>query len=206
MRKKPMTVLIDMDNTIVDWTSAVSKEWKKLPKNKHPNDKNDKSLNDIFSLPDRYQEDMQHMLGQPNFYYDMDPLPGAIDTLRVLKVMGELRHADFILCTHIESYEPYAINDKKRWIHKHLGSQWENVIFVTGSNDKSNLGADLIIDDSPDVLTKCKCATICYSQPYNTHIPSLIPSFTWSHRDELIRLILNFHDLNLKSKYKNEYI
>ncbi|WP_415913384.1 5' nucleotidase, NT5C type [Neptuniibacter sp. QD37_11] len=81
---------------------------------------------------------------KPGAYFDMTPLPGALDAVKELITLG----FDVWIATKPPTGVPHAYSDKVKWILKYL-PELEKKIIIT--HDKGTLGDsyDFLCDDRP---------------------------------------------------------
>lgn len=75
-------------------------------------------------------------------YFEMEPIPGAIEAVRELIARGH----DVWLATKPPTAVPHALADKLRWVMRHIPELTRKVIFTA---DKGCLRGDYLIDDRP---------------------------------------------------------
>jgi hypothetical protein len=166
----PITLLIDMDNTIADYSSLFLSRMKF-----------DGPFDKYFG---HYYDDESL---KKNFYTELLPYDGAIDAVIQL---NKLPNCIVYFLSHSESDITDA--DKKIWINKYFGSSWvDRLITVRESSEKINIQGDILIDDNPNLGTSKYWRQIFYYQSYNKHKSGLIDNFTWSpkHVNLLVNLI-----------------
>jgi 5'(3')-deoxyribonucleotidase len=172
-----MRVLVDMDEIIVDllttWIQTINERFGlKLTRN----DIRSYKMQD--HVPSEYGQAVENLITEPGFFGKLNPLPGAIESIRILQ---NLKDIDLKICTHPAG--KYSAFDKYEWCHKYLGLNHHNVIMTT---EKHFQDADIIVDDSPKVLNnrrrykpETKCISIEY--PYNKDIDGVIYVGTWQN-------------------------
>jgi 5'-nucleotidase len=112
---------IDMDNVIVDFASGIAR------------------LNS--DIQKRFEGRLDEV---PGIFALMDPLPGAIESIRVL-------HGKFD--TYVLSTAPWANpsawSDKVEWIHRHFGHEEDSPLYkrLIWSHHKNLNAGDYLIDD-----------------------------------------------------------
>jgi 5'(3')-deoxyribonucleotidase len=120
----------------------------------------------------------------PDFWYELDPIPGAIGAVHALSA----RH-DVVIATS----RPASAHDQTRKCFEHWGLGHLPIVF---GSDKTAADALVYVDDSPDVLAalvKGGHPAIRYRQPWNTakKVPGT-PADNWS---DVMRLIADFEDV-----------
>ena len=121
---KKMVVYVDMDNTLVDFMSGVSK----CPKEKvakYECDENGKQQYDNI----------------PGVFAKMEPMPGAVEAFHWLA-----KHFDTYILSTAPWNNPSAWSDKLEWVKTYLGDVAYKRLIL--SHHKDLLRGDYLIDDS----------------------------------------------------------
>ncbi len=128
-------------------------------------------------------EEADKIIGRPNFYLDLEPLPGALDALMEFHEAGH----DILIATSPGRHLS-CVPDKGVWLAKHAPFlNRRNWMF---GSPKFRLTGDLFIDDGPDNITKyrarpqnanAKIATIAH--PYNAEIEPLVDLYAHGWED-----------------------
>lgn len=115
------TIYIDMDNVLVDFKSGINRLSEEVKKEYIDN------LDDV-----------------PGIFSLMDPMPGAIDAVRLLS-----GHFDLYVLSTAPWKNPTAWSDKVKWIQKYYGEGKESVFYkkLIISHHKNLNKGDFLIDD-----------------------------------------------------------
>lgn len=153
-------IAIDMDEVLAD-TAAHQLAW--YTRDFGPgitiDDLHGKSFHTV--VPEAHRPRVREHLFDPTFFRDIPLVPGAIDAIRTL---GE-RYEIFVASAAME--HPVSFNAKFAWLCEHFPQiAPTNWIFC---GDKSVLGADFLIDDSPYQLVKFRGEPIIFTAPHNVH-------------------------------------
>lgn len=160
-----LPVLIDLDCIMVDMLPA----WM---------DKYNKATGDGIKVADIKEYDLRSVcdpivldkiLCSPGFFYDMEPLPGAVEHFSSLYSDGY----DLAMVTQPPRKSEYAVRDKIRWVKKHIPEyDLSNMFFC---HRKNLVRGAVLFDDKPEHLiswkennTKGLTATIDWL--YNRHV------------------------------------
>lgn len=155
---RPLTLLIDMDDTIENCTEA----WILYANRRYGESVDPDSIttwDPSVSFSHVTHDQMYALLGEGALYDEIVPLPGAVEALKAL-----LKDGHKVLL--VTSTTPEAITYKKekvfdRWF-SFLPS--ENVIFT---QDKSHVKGDILIDDLPRNLETSSARGILFTAPHN---------------------------------------
>ena len=174
-------VLIDMDNTIVDYSTPIAEalsehfgvnatydNWTIFKKNNSKVDIETETETDIdinHETVERFQKSKQQ---EDGFFYSLKPIKGAIEALKEMKEMG---FEVFIVSSPSVSSRT-CHSDKVRWLKDHMGDEWARKLVLT--KDKTIVYGHCLIDDREDIdgvlEGKRPWEHILFSQHYNVHI------------------------------------
>jgi len=162
-------ILIDMDNTIADFDSAIRNECQKRGV-AYPDTRSD------FEFSGDVDRVFRDIAIRPGFFLNLLPIPGAIKALREMDASG----LDVWICTASLRNTIHCIPEKFQWIEKYLGIPWTRKIIV--AKDKTMISADILVDDK--IQTGCVSPPlwhqVCFAQPYNQDYPDRLLSWeTW---------------------------
>jgi glycosyltransferase involved in cell wall biosynthesis len=139
----PKKIIIDFDNTIVDFETRFVERWN--------------------YMYDDNRKDMKFILGKKvhddffiDFYEKVIPLDNSIEALK------ELLHHNYIITIASVCENMDVVEQKKIWIRRYLGDVWVDRFIPVFTDDKSSLDFDILIDD------RDPAATIVYKQHYNS--------------------------------------
>jgi 5'-nucleotidase len=157
---EPRIILVDLDNTVADWSGRFSEGLTRLRPDLAPQPP------DRFSV---WSDDVdrnlaiQEVVREPGFYAQLPTYPGARNALIGLLHAGV---GVFIVSTPMESNVTSA-SDKSAWVRTHLGRRFVNRLIL--SHDKSLVRGDLLIDDKPRIsgLMEPTWRQVYFDQPYN---------------------------------------
>jgi 5'-nucleotidase len=164
-RTRPV-VLIDMDNTLVNFSKKFEEVWLR----KHPEKDLDHSTYFMWDAVKHHyspeelvavRREMEDMMCAKDFFRSMEAMEGAAEAF------SELRRVGFSVwvCTSPWVDSEYSIGDKDAWCKKHLD---EKTHLIT-TQDKTMIRGDVLIDDKPTIsgLMRPKWTQVLYDRPYN---------------------------------------
>ncbi len=112
-------------------------------------------------VPEANRARMLEHLHHPAFFRDIPLMPGAVDAVHALSSRYEI----FVASAAME--HPVSFNAKYEWLREFFpGIAPSNCVFC---GDKSVLGAEYLIDDSPYQLVRFRGAPIIFTAPHNVH-------------------------------------
>ena len=155
---KEKIILIDMDNTIVDWDKQFFKVFK------YDNDKRKIDWDITKCYPDKV-EDIQTVTSNAGFYSEMEPIAKSIESVRTL---GEKHNVFFLTSPNYKN--TFSYYEKAEWIKKYFGETWVKKLIIC--SDKTMVSGHFLIDDKP-YKTCGNWVQIVYKQKYNNGF------FTW---------------------------
>jgi 5'-nucleotidase len=160
MNSPKLTILIDMDAVTAD----ILKNW--LPRiNKDYNEK--LSINNLnsWNITDctKYASygQVMHYLNEDGFFFNLDPIPGAIENLKKLQEEG----FDIWFVTAPPYNCPHSFKDKLNWIEKYIPFIPTHRVIFTGR--KYMIKGDILFDDSPTNLKAFPGTAVAYDYLFN---------------------------------------
>jgi len=186
------TVLVDMDNTIVDWDRQFAKNWMQSSEAEEGDaelirGRSNFEMEENFAEGPR-RERAKALMKEKGFYEALHPFEGAIDALRNMEAAGAL----VVLCT---SPHPFCAgecaNEKFRWVEKHLGKEWESNLIIT--RDKTFVKGDILVDDKPKVTGRVapSWVQVHYGKAYNVGVGGVAGRLdAWSEWEAVLGSVL----------------
>jgi 5'(3')-deoxyribonucleotidase len=140
-----LTILCDLDGIVADlltpWLSRYNADY---GDNLTVTDITDWDIHNC--VKSECGEKIYDYINEPGFYFNLKPLPGAIDTINSLRNDGH----EVVFVTASAS-APHTAEEKLRWIEKHFGMSRRDVFI---GHKKHLVKGDVFIDDSPKNLMK----------------------------------------------------
>ena len=158
------TYLVDMDGVLANYVGEFNRRWKaKFPQREFIPEEELKYHHIEENYDDRYEDDVNAIPQERDFFASLDPIPGALEGIEKLAQEGN----EVFICTAPNTINPYCEQGKKEWVRKHLGMYWVRRMIIT--KDKTLVQGDYLIDDKPEIkgLIKPTWERIVYDQPYN---------------------------------------
>jgi 5'-nucleotidase len=154
-----LIILVDMDNTIVDYSTPIADAIK-------TEGQVDADATNWFTFTDqkplrRIQKKTQ---SSPHFFLSLRPLEGAIECLKELEKLG---HTIFIVSSPSVTSDT-CHSDKSKWLMEHMGEKWARQLVLT--KDKTIIFGNYLIDDKEEITGVCDNPAwkhIIFTQPYN---------------------------------------
>lgn len=135
--KKPIA-LVDMDGTLADFQGAMKRDLVRIASpGEEPGDW------DEAGRPDYQKARWDMIKRQPDWWFNLEPLPGGFLVLNALKSMGYRVN----VLTRAPKNLPMAWEQKVRWCMKHLPN-----IDVTITPNKSLVYGKVLVDDWPEYI------------------------------------------------------
>ncbi|MFT6632351.1 MAG: 5'-nucleotidase [Bacteriovoracaceae bacterium] len=158
-------ILIDMDNTMVDFDSEyISRMEKKGIKNIKKTIIHREKFEIEDNLSDSLRSDSNSVIGERGFFADLKPFHGSIQVINEL-----MEEFNVYFCT-----SPHKLNikscifEKLSWIAENFGDDAMKKVIITF--DKTIIDADWLIDDKPIISganINPSWEHIVFNQPYN---------------------------------------
>lgn len=159
-------VLVDMDNTLVNWEL----QFERLMKNHYPHipivppwKRTHFKIEQNYNV--EYRDEILHLTSLDEFWLTMDPIQGALEALNDMRQIGLVV---FIVTTPDAHHTSRSAYEKITWIERHLGWDWKMRSILT--HDKTLVNGDILIDDKPAAsvgLLRPSWTHMLFSQPYN---------------------------------------
>ena len=118
-----------------------------------------------------------HYLNRPGFFADLDPVPGAVESLSRLQHICEL--------VVVTASPKEAAGDKMRWVQRHLPFVPKGNIVVTYRKDL--VRGDFMFDDAPKNLRHHPAIRIMLDYPFNRDFDDCYRVHSWNEAEALIR-------------------
>lgn len=209
---KGLDIGFDHDNVITDWQKA-ARIWmsEHLPNIPCPAPEDEKTWGFASNFPEElcYEIGKMYYTPEPGFYFNMEPLPGAVETLMKLSEMG----ASISIVTsvlpygHEEDLQYYGgsrnkqsqywkqvVSEKMDWFMKYAPDLEKNLIPL---HKKSLYGGKYLIDDRPDAGHGAKKTwkQILFNNNYGWIRPTDHPQTNW---ETMIKCLLGLegHEMN----------
>lgn len=178
-------ILVDMDNTIVDYSSAIAPELKKI----YPTMKIDAENWQTLKLNDLHLN-RRKIQSRPNFFSELKPIPGALEALRQMEKEG---YTVFIVSSP-SVHGTTCHSEKSQWLKEHMNEKWAKRLVLT--KDKTIVRGDVLIDDKPFITgtVSPNWKHITFSQPYNRHLndEGRIHLKNWENWESSVREAMNY--------------
>ena len=166
------TILVDMDNTLVDWDKEFIKRYCAITganfEDVAPLVRNRKFY-EIEKNPFGTEPNIiLQVVKEKNFYASLEPFPGALNAMKQMVEAG----VDVRLVTSPHPACPASCSGEKyTWLLEHLGEAWVDRLII--ARDKTHVQGDLLIDDKPIINGSSKHVSwkqVLFSQSYNKDV------------------------------------
>lgn len=182
------TVLIDMDNTLVDFDSEFGRRWAERRPEEGAAPVLDRAHFELEMNFDESQRPLAvEIMSQSGFFISFEPVPGALDAVR--QMVDEGINVFFCTAPLPFQYET-CVAEKFAWVRKYLGEDYLRRIIIT--RDKTVIKGAVLIDDKPVVTGACvkpEWTHIVFTRSYNKHIDA--PRLTdWAQWRQIVGPLL----------------
>lgn len=195
-----VSIGIDMDNVTTNWNKAARMAvFNKFPSLKQPESAEQEIWDYHLNFHKKYQKEIAKLFfdPEPGFYYNMEPIPGAIEAIKWLKSLG----ADLAIVTspipiNKEEYLVYYDGDKDKqaeawlrivgekfmWMHKYLTDMELDFMPL---HAKHKFKGKYLVDDYPDAAkgNETTWDQIYFNNNYGwlNNRPDLKPQKNWDN-------------------------
>lgn len=186
-------ILLDLDNTIVDWDSEFQARWRKRNAghaNQHPEIITNRSHFEVESnFPEEYRQDVLDVIGEPGFYRNLETFPGALEAVKEMEQAGCV--VRFCTSTHPVCHSQCAL-EKMDWITENFGADYVSKVIIT--SDKTTVKGDILIDDKPKIVgcvEEPDWIHVLYDQPYNQNVKNAPRLDSWHDWRKVVEPLLS---------------
>jgi 5'-nucleotidase len=172
-----LLILVDMDGVLADFSGGWMRDWNL----KYPDRKVDPTTElTNFYIEESFkglgtEEELVEIFTRDGFYYDLEPMPGAIEGFRNMAAQPGI---ELFICTAPMDNSSYT--EKANWVEHYLGKEWLKKLVVT--KDKTLIVGDYLIDDKPEIkgiYSDPAWEHILFEQPYNENDPKKRLRINW---------------------------
>lgn len=178
-------ILVDMDNTLVDWESRFEEMMAKhFPEVPLVSRKDRLNWNHVLDYPKEHREKVAAVCGVPGFFEGMKPNPGAIEALESMLDDG---NQVFLVTSPDPNYYAQCSAEKYKWVENNLGIDWMSRLILT--RDKTTVQGHILIDDKPEItgsVARPTWAHVVYTQTYNETIDTDRRLNDWMDWDNIL--------------------
>lgn len=183
------TILVDLDNTVVDWDKQFLKLWKEHEAYDPSHDeliKNRQHYEIELNFDPSLRAAVKETFSTAGFYEALEPFADAVRTLEELRAHGA---EVFLVTSPHMTCAPSCSGEKFQWVRKHLGEEWwRRTIICT---DKTRVIGDILIDDKPCIRGSVQIPAwkqVFFSQSYNRNVAGLSPHISdWQDAKQILR-------------------
>jgi len=178
---KGKTVLVDMDNTIVDWDGEFIRRYSEAS-GQDPLEVEEMVRNrQKFEIEENFEASehakVLEVIASPGFYESLKPLPGAVEALQKMVEEGvdvKLVTAPHPLCAGSCAREKFIS------VERLLGPAFLERLIIT--RDKTHVQGDLLVDDKPRVSGSrtASWTHVLFNQSYNKSMEGKARLSAWS--------------------------
>jgi 5'-nucleotidase len=166
IKKYKPILLIDIDNTLTNFSDDFETEWLKL----HPNKYLDYFEYNLYEAVKIHfdkeelcniQYDIKKVMNTKGLFLNQYPIEGSIEAYHEFIKLG----FEVKLCSTPWHTSTICYSEKASWCSKYLGQHKDLIL----TNDKTLIIGDILIDDHPNIcgLAIPQWTQILYSRPYN---------------------------------------
>lgn len=162
----PPIILLDMDNTLVDWDGEFVRRWMARFPDEPPLGLHQRAF---FEMERNFEENqvpaVLSIMAEPGLYESLIPYPGALDAVRGMQQRGWV--VRLVTAPHPSCFASCA-KEKMIWTERHLGADFCRKVVLT--SDKTLVRGDVLVDDKPHQtgdVAEPEWSHLVYRQKYN---------------------------------------
>eukprot|EP00922_Rhytidocystis_sp_ex-Travisia-forbesii_P028165 GHVS01041339.1.p1 GENE.GHVS01041339.1~~GHVS01041339.1.p1 ORF type:complete len:273 (-),score=49.22 GHVS01041339.1:304-1122(-) len=193
-------VLVDMDNTLVDWDCQFYRLMAKLHPYvplRSPEARTNWSIE--YNYPLKYERAILELTDQPEFWRTMPPMKGGVQAMQDMVASGL---KVFIVSSPDPFHTSRCAKEKYDWIENYLGTHWKSKVIL--ASDKTLIRGDVLIDDKPSVCygAHVPCWThVLYHHAYNSMYTSTPRIQQWTDWQLVLQDVVS----NRESYYDKQF-
>lgn len=179
-------IIIDMDDTSVDTTSA----WIKRMNEKtgillNPEDWKEWNLRKVYEP--KIADPLLDILNEKGFFRNLQPKNGAVESITLLHELG----FDLVFLTMVHNTQQMV--EKSEWIDEHFGHLDRLTYMPTSHNMRKDVViGDYFVEDAPEfILSSPIQHKIVMDRPCNRFIQGLPRAYSWD--DVLLEILLTHY-------------
>lgn len=198
----------DMDNVMTNWQKAAQDYMlTHLPYVPFVKKEDQKQWHFEQNYPEKFSVEIAKMYMNPEsgFYLNMEPMPGAIKTLRKISKMGGIitivssplpfgkeQDLSFYGNDPAKQVEVWAriVREKALWLARHAP---EFVTCFMPHHHKESYGGEYLVDDRPNAAKgkKSSWKQIVFSDNYGWVTENMNPTANWDNMIEVLHSLIN---------------
>lgn len=198
---KGKTVLVDMDNSLVDWDGEFIRRFAAMAK--RPEEEVERAVRNRqkFEIEENFDpsehELVMEVITSPGFYESLEPYPGAVEALN--RLLEEGADVKLVTAPHPACAGSCA-REKFLSVEKHLGPGWLERLIIT--RDKTHVQGDILVDDKPQVTggQPTLWTHVLFDQAYNRKVEGKARMSSWSQWAQVLPAVLGANGANGLSK------
>eukprot|EP00435_Cladocopium_sp_Y103_P010079 s297_g2.t1 len=188
---KGKTVLVDMDNSLVDWDGEFIRRFAAMAKRPEAEVERVVRNRQKFEIEENFDpsehELVMQVITSPGFYESLEPYPGAVEALN--RLLEEGADVKLVTAPHPACAGSCA-REKFLSVEKHLGPGWLERLIIT--RDKTHVQGDILVDDKPQVTGRQPTlwTHVLFDQAYNRKVDDKARMSSWSQWAEVLPAVL----------------
>jgi len=139
-----MRIIVDMDEVLVQFVDEVLCRWNTLKDTRFTRDHIDMWHMEATLGPGSFEK-ITEWIAEPDFFENLEPMPGAIHGFNTLR-----QDHDVVIATSLAAGIENGYDSKRRWLKKHF-PDFDHKHFICTSR-KGLLKGDVLIDDAVHFL------------------------------------------------------
>ena len=161
-----MLVGLDMDGVLAEWDGGLDSRTALIPELHDFPRQPERGWNKFSDMDPRHHPHVMEILHHPDFYRDLEPIPGAVEAAKKLRADGH----DVVFVSSPWESNPMGYQAKADWLMEHLGGWARKGLILT--SDKTMIELDVLVDDKPAITGRFTppWVRVLFTQPYNLEV------------------------------------
>lgn len=176
-------VLLDQDGVLADFVTGFRQAWERFGLAPLVDTSTWTQWDLTHYLPTEHKHMIDVIMGQPGFFLNLPPMPGAVEAVLGMQEAG----AEVFVCSTPVATSDWCTMEKIQWLRRHLGERISKRVFFT--HDKTMVRGHYLIDDKPEIkgCVQPVWNHVVFDWPYNAHVKNKPRLHNWGQWREVLR-------------------
>ena len=174
-----------MDNVIGNWERGMEEKWNHVVPELPYYGYSRPYWEIIECYPAEYGARIYSIFEEPGFFRNLQPMPGAIEALHVLREHGDIH---FVSAPLSGERRAGCIIEKSEWLEEQVWENASELLFST--SDKTLVIGDYLFDDCPNIKGRYvpKWKHLLFDDGYRYNESNNSPKINWSNYRRILKI------------------